>query len=412
MITQKETNILRELGQKYMEYAQSPRQKQLEQLWIAHNTGRGQRPMVLIDQIPWHEMDVDGSLQCQVEDPYWRQVECGLRRKLYQVQHMPADMLLVPYILLPRILQDPRYRDFGITVREHITQTDVASDVVSHAYIKQFASMEDLGKIQMTRLKGDRKRQDEAMEEGQRIFQGIAPLYWEGVSLHCGLWDTISQWQGVQECYFMLIDEPELLHAMMERMTQAMLSLIRQGNEEGLFDVASSVCHCSHTITQPFGTGMEDRPGLASNSWAFGLAQLFSSVSPEVTAEFEIPYMKRIFQEFGDVYYGCCERLDDRLELVAELPNVRKVSCSPWSDPERFASQLPKRLIMSNKPNPALVASGNLQAMREELEQVMAAAKRHQLGLEMILKDNSSVHYRPQLLWEFSRMALELVESW
>ena len=42
----------------------------------------------------------------------------------------------------------------------------------------------------------------------------------------------------------------------------------------------------------------------------------------------------------------------------------------------------------------------------------MAAAKRHQLGLEMILKDNSSVHYRPQLLWEFSRMALELVESW
>ena len=133
MITQKETNILRELGQKYMEYAQSPRQKQLEQLWIAHNTGRGQRPMVLIDQIPWHEMDVDGSLQCQVEDPYWRQVECGLRRKLYQVQHMPADMLLVPYILLPRILQDPRYRDFGITVQEHITQTDVASDVVSHA---------------------------------------------------------------------------------------------------------------------------------------------------------------------------------------------------------------------------------------------------------------------------------------
>ena len=40
MITQKETNILRELGQKYMEYAQSPRQKQLEQLWIAHNTRR------------------------------------------------------------------------------------------------------------------------------------------------------------------------------------------------------------------------------------------------------------------------------------------------------------------------------------------------------------------------------------
>lgn len=164
------------------------------------------------------------------------------------------------------------------------------------------------------------------------IFEGIAPVYWQGVSLHAGLWDTISQWQGVEECYYMLLDEPELLHQIMERLTQYTLDLIRQGNEEGLFDVTSTLCHCSHTIKQPFGTGMEERPGLSQNSWTFGMAQLFTSVSPDVTRTFEIPYMKRIFEQFGDVYYGCCEKLDDRLELLLELPHVRKVSCSPWSD--------------------------------------------------------------------------------
>jgi len=27
------------------------------------------------------------------------------------------------------------------------------------------------------------------------------------------------------------------------------------------------------------------------------------------------------------------DRLDDRLEIVSQLPNVRKISCSPWRSP-------------------------------------------------------------------------------
>ena len=84
MLTEKEVHILRTLAKQYMEAAMAPRQGELQQLWIKHNTGEGQRPMVLIDQIPWHEMDVDGSLQCQIQDTYWKQVETSLRRKLYQ----------------------------------------------------------------------------------------------------------------------------------------------------------------------------------------------------------------------------------------------------------------------------------------------------------------------------------------
>lgn len=410
MLTQKDKEILRTLAQQYMTYASNPRQKELEALWISHNTGCGQRPMVLIDQIPWHEMDVDGSLQCEIEDPYWRNVECTLRRKCYQAQYMPADMLLPPYILIPRILQDPAFRGFGLPIQEETARTDAANDVVSHAYVRQFETEEDLEKIRPTVLRADREREAAVMEQAKLIFEGIAPVYWQGVSLHAGLWDTISQWQGVEECYYMLLDEPELLHQIMERLTQYTLDLIRQGNEEGLFDVTSTLCHCSHTIKQPFGTGMEERPGLSQNSWTFGMAQLLTSVSPDVTRTFEIPYMKRIFEQFGDVYYGCCEKLDDRLELLLELPHVRKVSCSPWSDPDRFAAALPKQMIMSNKPNPALAAVGDMDTMKQELEKTVSAARRNNLRLEMILKDNSSVHYHPERLWEFSRMAVELAE--
>lgn len=411
MLQTKEIDVLRTLAAQYMEYALAPHQKELEALWIAHNTGRPARPMVLIDQLPWHEMDVDGFLQCQIEDPYWRQVEQELRHKIYPAKYMPADMLLLPYILIPRILQDPKYRSFGVSVQENIATTDAGSDVVSHAYETQFQTFEDLEKLRPTRLAAEQQAEKAAMDEAVHVFEGIAPVHWQGVSLHSGLWDEISQWQGVEECYYMLLDDPDLLHAILSRITDNMLEMIRQGSEEGLFDTASTICHCSHTITAPFGSGMENRFGTARNSWTFGMAQLFTSVSPDVTREFELPYVSRIFEQFGGVYYGCCEKLDDRLDIVAQMPNVKKVSCSPWSDPDRFAANLPKQMILSHKPNPAFVSVGDLDASRRELERVIRAAGANGVRLEMILKDNSTVHYKPERLWEFSRMASELVQA-
>lgn len=411
MLEQKDINILRELAARYMEYVNTPQQEQAQKLWIAHNKGKDIRPVVMIDQIPWHEMDVDGSLECKIEDPYWQGVERSLRRKLYQYKYMPADMILQPYMMITHSLVEPNFRWYGVGVDEEIRVTDTTSDVVSHSYKKQFETLEDLEKIKPVPLAADKEKDEQNMELALKIFDGIAPVYWEGVSMHSGLWDTISMWQGVEECYYMLLDEPELLHAMMDKMTNIYLDWIDQGNKAGLFDVASGVCHCAYTINSPYSAEMAIRPGTAKNSWTFGLAQLFTSVSPEVTEEFELPYMKRIFEKFGDVYYGCCEKLDDRLDIVSKLPNVRKISCSPWSDPWKFAENLPDGIIMSNKPNPALIAAGNMDGMKEELKNTIAAAKAFNRPLEMILKDNSTVQYVPQRLWEFSKIALEIVNN-
>lgn len=113
---------------------------------------------------------------------------------------------------------------------------------MSHFYIKQFETMEDLEKLNPSDLCADTAREQEIWEEAQRIFEGIAPIRWQGVVLHSGLWDTISEWQGVEECYYMLLDEPELLHALLSRMTDIMLKWIDQGNAQGLFDTASTIC--------------------------------------------------------------------------------------------------------------------------------------------------------------------------
>ena len=408
-LSSKEQKILRELAQKYMEIAVLPVQREKKALWQALNRLQMQRPMLNMDQIPWHEMDVDGSLVNQVEDPYWRNVETTLRRTIYRFEHMPVDMVVEPYITLYRpIVYDP----YGMQIHVDTIRLDQKNDVAAQHFTNLLETEEDLEKIKTptaTLLAEDEKR---IIQEAEVLFHGIAPFHMAGMTMHLGIWDPITQWMGVENCYIELMDRPAFMHAIMERATSGMESLIDNMNRQGLFDVYTNVCHCSYTYLDELPTpGCDpDRPQ-SKDVWAFGLAQLFSSVSPDITAEFEVPYMKRIFSKFGAIYYGCCEKLDDRLDIIAQMPNIHKVSCSPWSNREHFAATLPKQYIMSNKPNPALVGASVMdeEEVRKDIRRTIDAAKRNQVNLELILKDISTVQYEPQRLWNWSRIALEEV---
>lgn len=97
------------------------------------------------------------------------------------------------------------------------------------------------------------------------------------------------------------------------------------------------------------------------------------------------------------------------MELVEKLPNVRKISCSPWSNREQFAERLSKKYIMSNKPSPALLATDifDEQLVREDLRRTMEASKNHNVALEMILKDISTVRGDQTRLWRWAEIAAE-----
>ena len=408
-LTKNEAQILRELAQRYASYAVLPVQQEKKKLWLSLNRCKPERPMVLIDQLPWHEMDVDGFLVNRVSDPYWRGVETELRRTVYKWEHMPADMVLHPYLTLPKALE---YTGYGIAGQEKTLATDTANNVVSHSFVNQFREPEDVDKIQTPRWIHHAKKTEEIRWQASLLFDGILPVRMTGVTLHLGLWDVITQWMGVDNIYLELMDRPEFMHAIMERMTDCTEQMIRQADKDGLFDADTELCHCSHTFSDdlPSADCRHEAPR-AKDVWAFGLAQLFTAVSPAVTAEFEVPYMQRLFRYFGAIYYGCCDRLDDRLDIITRMPNIRKISCSPWSNREQFAERLPRGYVMSNKPNPSVVGTktADMDAARADICRTLDAAKAHEVPLEFILKDISTVQYQPQRLWEWARMAVETV---
>ena len=93
------------------------------------------------------------------------------------------------------------------------------------------------------------------------------------------------------------------------------------------------------------------------------------------------------------------------------IPNVRKVSMSPWTNQERGAAEIGTDFVFSRKPSPALLAwdSFNIAAVREDLEATRTIAERHNCPLEFILKDISTVRYQPERLFEWARVAMEVV---
>lgn len=410
MLNANDKSILRELAVRYAEAAALPVHAEKRRLWTDNNEGRPARPMVLIDQICWSELNRDGQLDLKIEDPYWRGVERSLRRTLYCWEHLPVDRVLNPYIVLSKPIHNTGW---GVEVEEDVVRVTDNPDVASHRFHDVLEEEECLAKIQLPRVTLDEARMKEIRAEANELFAGIIPYRMQGDTLHLGVWDKISFWRGVENCYIDLMDRPEYMHAIMERLTQGLITQIEDMNRLGVYDVTSNLVHCSHTFLDSLpGADYDPEFGTTMQSWGYGLAQLFSSVSPEITREFEVEYMKRVFPYFGAIYYGCCERLDDRLDVLEALPKVRKISCSPWSHKEHFAEVLPVGRVMSAKPNPAYLATDSFdeEAVRRDLRETIEAAKRYNRSLEFILKDISTVRNDPKRLWRWAEIAMEEVQ--
>ena len=410
MLTSQDIQVLRDLAQQYAQIAALPVHAQKRKLWQDNNECRSARPLVLIDQICWWELDSDPFLTAQVQEPYWRKVEIELRKKIYCWRYMPVDMVFNPYISIPKPSVDSGW---GLDAIVDTKALDSRAGVRSKHYHHVLKDYEDLDKIQMPEYSLDEEQLRKIREEAEVIFEGIIPYCMKGISLQLGVWDRISNWMGVQNCYMELMDRPEFIHAIMQKLIKGLISQVESLNRQGLYDVTSGMVHCNHTYLDDLPAADSDKNfGTSNNGWGYGQAQLFTACSPQITKEFEVEYMQQIHPYFGAVYYGCCERLDDRLDIIAKLDRVRKISCSPWSDHEHFAEALPPHRVMSAKPSPAFLAGSSFdeEQVRKDLRKTIDAAKRYNRNLELILKDISTIRNDPSRLWRWAEIAMEEVQ--
>jgi len=411
MPEKQDIGIIRELAAQVSEIAAMPVQEEKRKLWRRLNGLKPVRPMVMIDQNCWNEMNVNGELTLHCINAECRGYEQYLRRILFQWEHFPVDMVIENFIGVPGAIYNT---DFGIESRYEKLETDPDNPVVSRRYFNQFQNEGDLEKIRMPRIIHDETETARRLSAAHELFDGLLKVRFRGVDPYLSLWDPISSWMGVENALYTLIDRPDFMHRLVGRMTDGYLSMLDQLEEQGLLCEPQSVIHCTGAYTDELpAPGYNPKKPRTKDIWMFGLAQMFATVSPGMFKEFEVEYTSRICERFGLVYYGCCDPLDRKMNEVRMIPNVRKVSMSPWADQERGAREIGQDFVFSRKPNPAFVATDRLdvELIRKDLQATRDICKKYGCPLEFILKDISTVRYHPENLFKWAEIAMEVARG-
>jgi hypothetical protein len=408
-----DTAVLRELASELAGYAVLPVHAEKARLWQRLNDLRSERPMVWINEIPWHEMDVDGELTLRTEDPWARDQERELRRTLYQWRHLPADMILSDFLACPLAVHST---DFGIIEDVEVARTDDANDIVSREFHIQIRDFDDLEKIRMPQVTHHEDATAFRYQAMREVYEGILPVRRQGQThIWYTPWDYLIRWWGVEEAMLDLVQRPDLVHAGVARMVDAWMIELDQFEAQNLLSLDAN-----NTRIGSGGYGYtEALPGepfdpawvRPHNMWGCSNAQIFSDVSPQMRWEFAVEHDLRWLKRWGLTYYGCCEPLDRSMDVIRRIPNLRKISTTPWADTGRMVEQVGTDFVLSRKPNPNVFAmdSWDLEGARRQLTEFLDAARG--CHVELIMKDISTVRYQPQRLWEWASMAMEVVED-
>lgn len=403
-----EKAIIRELAKQVAELAAQPAMDEYRRLWRKLNGLSPERPMVVADQICWNEMDVDGELTLRCLHPDCQAYERDLRRSVYRRRHMPDDMVIEPFVRVPKAITGVT---LGMRAQVDILATDSANDVVSQHYENQITCMDDVSKVVMPVIGHDAAETARRMNVAHDLFDGILGVREEGYNPYLSVWDPIATWMGVENAMFMMMDEPEVIHALVGRVVAAYMSMLDQMEEQGLLCCPQPLIHCTGAFTDELPPPDYDplKPR-TKDIWMFGLAQMLGACSPAMYNEFEIEPCLPLFERFGLVYYGCCDPLDGRIDFLRKVKNIRKLSVSPWANEARLAEEIGRGWVFSRKPNPALLAFDTFDEalIRDDLTRTRDLCARHGCPLELIQKDISTVRYAPQRLWAWVRIAKEI----
>lgn len=89
--------ILRDLAKRYMEIALSEKHVRMRQRFRDTNDLNIVRPPLIIEEIPWAQMNIDGELDCICEHEEFRGTEYFFRERLFREKYLACDNYIEPF---------------------------------------------------------------------------------------------------------------------------------------------------------------------------------------------------------------------------------------------------------------------------------------------------------------------------
>jgi len=394
-----DVKIIGELAKRYAEIASQPVMQKRRRRMTDNNNLKPGRPPVLLHELPWHELNADNCLTLTCTNKYARDMERRLRRVIYQWEYCPGDMYAEPVYAIQKAFKSTGN---GLSVMENARFTDRDNNIYSHEYIDQLADEKDVEKFKKPVVTVFPEQDIENIALASELLCGALETELRGYDIYHAPWDRIACYRGVTPILIDLCDRPRHIHAIMKAITDAAICEYEQYEKYGLFEYRNTYLHCTPAFTDdvPAGDHREGENARFNDVWFRSMAQMFSEVSPQMHEEFDVLYGKQIADRCALTYYGCCEPLHDRIDvLTRNFKNLRKIGVTPWADEKSCALQIGGKYVYSKKPNPAFVAiDADPDIIRAETIKTVEICENYGCPYELVLKDISTVSYKPKNL--------------
>lgn len=402
--------VLRELAKELAEITGSPIMAERKKLWTRHNNLEKTRPLILCDpENGWNEIILDKDIRC--ENSIARHWECYLRKMIFWGNEMKDDYVLEPYFNVFHVYKEAQWSIDGKADPRKSAREDGGAYEI-HTILDSY---DLIPAIRKQRIDIDYATTEKVLEIAYEVFDGILEVRLQTVWFwSVGLTDEYVFLRGMEKLMFDFYDSPDKVHEVMALLFKGTMEKLDFLEKNRLLSLNND-----NSFIGSGGIGYTDQlPGkdfdghvTTKHMWALAESQVTVGISPDMFKEFIFPYQKKLMERFGLTCYACCEPMDQRFDIVKVVPNLRRVSVSPWADKEIMAEKLGNQYIYSLKPSPSPLAVNHMDEdlVRRNLRDVLKKTVNNQV--EVIMKDNHTLGNNPNNIVRFAEITREEIES-
>jgi hypothetical protein len=406
-------DVLRRLAERKLRIAADPANRERREAWLALDSGGGSRVMVLAE----HEGIRDQRRPCtpvalECEGEWARGVEHGLREEALVFEELRDDHVVEPVMNVGWRVEAS---SFGVMPVVH--QGGDETHMGSRSWEAPIKDLDaDFGKLRPRTFSVDREATMAERHRMEDVFGDMLPVrmrggfYWT-----MGLTMQAIELIGLEGLMLSMYDNPEGLHRLMGFLRDDNLAFSRWLEAEGLYSLNNENDYIGsgsmgYTTDLPQkDLRSADSPVREQDLWVLLESQETVGVGPELFEEFVFPYQVSLARHFGKVYYGCCEPVHNRWDVIRRMPNLARVSVSPWADQSCLAAALGRDYVFSRKPNPSLISTGRFdeQAVRDDIRQTLEVSRG--CRVEIVMKDVHTLNNEPERLARWVQIAREAI---
>jgi hypothetical protein len=318
-----------------------------------------------------------------------------LRSRIYYHEHFQDDTVIEKEWVINKVI---RNSGWGLEPRR-IPSPEKRGAWLFDPVIHEPA---DLKQLRFPDIEYDEAETQRKLIEAQDLFGDILDVKLKGVAhISYHLMAQYTALRGLEEVMMDMALNPAWVHEAMAFFTEGHQRILKQYIEQNLLSLNNDA-----TYQNSGGNGYTDElpaPGFdpdrvrPCDMWGSAEAQEMAGVSPKMHAKFILQYEKQLLEPFGLTGYGCCEDLTRKLPDVFTIPNIRRISISPFADVDKCAPQLKGDYIFSWKPNPVhLVGAFDEARIRAYIHHAVEVTQEHGCVMEMVLKDTHTCEQHPE----------------